>query len=133
MGSIPEKNKLTSFPLRKIAGALGGVLVLATVFAVEPSLKNGLVMGPVCWFHRAVFILTVIVLLCEVFSKILLRTSMTSVYPANIHITLPDMLLLAFGSITLLTYDWSLHPEPEKLLFGGQLIVLWFKLCGNIP
>ncbi|MDR1202026.1 MAG: O-antigen ligase family protein [Tannerellaceae bacterium] len=132
MGSIFEKNKLTSFPLGKIIGALGGILVLATVFAVEPSLKNGLVMGQVFWFHRVVFILTIIVLQGEVFSKIYLRTSESSVCHNNnsvyINIALPDILILTFGGITLLTYNWPLHPEPEKLLFGGQLILLWFIL-----
>ena len=41
---------------------------------------------------------------------------------------IPDLLVLSFFIITLLTYDYSLHPEPEKLLFGGQLVVLWFLL-----
>ena len=36
--------------------------------------------------------------------------------------------LLLFAGVTLATYDWQLGPEPEKLLFGGQLIVLWFLL-----
>jgi O-antigen ligase len=128
MEPVSEKNKLTSFPLGRIMGALGGILILATVFAVEPSLKSGLVMGQVFWFHKAVFILGVLVLLCEFFSKAGLRTSVSSVCHSSIHIALPDMLLLAFGGITLFTYHWSLHPEPEKLLFGGQLILLWFML-----
>jgi O-antigen ligase len=128
MGPVPEKNKLTSLPWGKMMGAPGGVLVLATVFAVEPSLKNGLVMGQVFWFHKMVFILGVLVLLCEAFSKTGPRTSASSVCHSRIHLALPDLLLLALGGITLFTYDWALHPEPEKLLFGGQLILLWFIL-----
>ena len=37
-------------------------------------------------------------------------------------------MLLLFAGITLATYDWPLDPEPGKLLFGGQLVVLWFLL-----
>jgi O-antigen ligase len=140
MGAVSEKNKLKmethrtkqtkrfSFPAGRVMGAVGGILVLATVFAVEPSLKNGLVMGQVYWFHKAAFVLTVIVLLCEVFSKAVAPASASSVCRNRIQIMPPDMLLLAFGGITLLTYHWALHPEPEKLLFGGQLLLLWFTL-----
>lgn len=46
----------------------------------------------------------------------------------SIPFALPDGLLLLFAGITLATYDWQLDPEPEKLLFGGQLVVLWFLL-----
>jgi hypothetical protein len=102
MGAVSEKNKLKmerhgkkqtkrfSFPAGKMMGGLGGMLILATVFAVEPSLKNGLVMGPVFWFHKAVFILAVLVLLCEFFSKTVVRTSACR---NRIQIMLPDMLL----------------------------------------
>ncbi|MDR0748297.1 MAG: O-antigen ligase family protein [Tannerellaceae bacterium] len=132
-----EQTKRFSFPSGMTMGALGGLLILAAVFAVEPSLKNGLVMGPVFWFHRATFILAIIVLLCEFFSKTVARSTSASALCRNrIHIMLPDMLLLAFGGITLLTYRWALHPEPEKLLFGGQLLLLWFilrVLLGRYP
>lgn len=37
-------------------------------------------------------------------------------------------MVLILGGIVCLTYDWALDPEPGKLLFGGQLIVLWFIL-----
>lgn len=49
--------------------------------------------------------------------------------PKNyIHITIPDILVLLFFGITLATYNWQLNPEPDKLLFGGQLLVLWLVL-----
>ncbi|MFQ9020852.1 MAG: hypothetical protein ACLR6J_04865 [Parabacteroides merdae] len=41
-------------------------------------------------------------------------------------VCIAGQLLLLFAGITLATYDWQLDPEPEKLLFGGQLVVLWF-------
>ncbi|MDR3141596.1 MAG: O-antigen ligase family protein, partial [Tannerellaceae bacterium] len=67
----------------------------------------------------------VLVLLCEFFSKTVVRTSACR---NRIQIMLPDMLLPAFWGITLLTCHWALQPEPEKLLFGGQLLLLWFIL-----
>lgn len=104
-----------------IIPALGGLLVLITVFAVEPSLKNGLVMGKVFWFHKAVFLFSIMILVSFLIKRYLRNTR-------YIKITLPDILLLIIFGITLLTYNWQLHPEPEKLLFGGQLIALWFIL-----
>lgn len=42
--------------------------------------------------------------------------------------TLPDGLLLLFTGLILITYDRDLNPQPEKLLFVGQLTMLWFML-----
>lgn len=39
-----------------------------------------------------------------------------------------DGLAVLFAVLTLCTYDRQLNPEPEKLLFGGQLLILWFLL-----
>ena len=41
----------------------------------------------------------------------------------SIPFALPDGLLLLFAGITLATYDWQLDPEPEKLVFGGAVVV----------
>lgn len=30
--------------------------------------------------------------------------------------------------LILLSYPYSIHPEPEKLLFIGQMVVLWYLL-----
>ena len=39
-----------------------------------------------------------------------------------------DLLLLIFTGTVLITYKWSLNPEPEKLIFIGQLVIFWFLL-----
>lgn len=39
-----------------------------------------------------------------------------------------DGAVLALTAIVAFTYDWQLNPEPEKMLFTGQLVVLWFLL-----
>ena len=39
-----------------------------------------------------------------------------------------DGLVLVLAAIVALTYNRQLDPEPEKMLFGGQLVVLWFLI-----
>ncbi|MDL2278278.1 O-antigen ligase family protein [Parabacteroides sp. OttesenSCG-928-G07] len=96
---------------------IGIVLLLFTVFANNSQLANGLVMGQVFWFHISMLFLTLVVFFYGIFVR-----------QEYLHIHLPDILILLFYGITLFTYDWELNPEPEKLLFGGQLVVLWFIL-----
>ena len=35
---------------------------------------------------------------------------------------------LSLLGLILLSYPYSIHPEPEKLLFIGQMVVLWYLL-----
>lgn len=96
---------------------LAGVLVLCTSSATSGELVNGLVMGKVCWLH----------LVMPLFSVCVLFVALTR-HKGLLRISIPDILLLLFAGITLIMYDWPLNPEPEKLLFGGQILVLWFML-----
>lgn len=43
-------------------------------------------------------------------------------------LSVADGLVLVLAAIVALTYNRQLDPEPEKMLFGGQLVVLWFLL-----
>lgn len=97
--------------------AVAGTLVLCTVFATDNHLANGLVMGKVCWFHLSMLCLFIGLLGICLFEKRL-----------RFSFSLPDGLILLLAGATLVTYDWSLNPEPEKLLFGGQLLLWWFGL-----
>ncbi len=128
-----EGNAWAIFP------ALGGILILSTVFITDPSLVNGLVMGKVFGFHKVIFIFAIITLLSIIIHGIEERSKPICRQAQNgtdhllkntnfINIILPDIFIVLFLAITLLTYNWQLHPEPDKLLFGGQLILLWFML-----
>lgn len=74
-------------------------------------------MGEVIWFYKAMIVFGTCSLLVSIF------------LPKKRFLFLfPDRLILGVAVLVLLTYKWQLEPEPEKLIFGGQLIVLWFLL-----
>ncbi len=98
--------------------AISGILLLCTVFATDISLVNGLVMGKVHWFHLAMLLLAAYCLVATV----LIKTEKPFIP------SVADGLVLALTAIVALTYNWQLNPEPEKMLFGGQLVILWFLL-----
>ena len=97
--------------------AVAGTLVLSTVFVTDSHLANGLVMGKVFWFHLSMLCMVACLFGLCFFEKEL-----------RFSFSLPDGLILGFAGITLAPYNWSLNPEPEKLIFGGQLLVWWFAL-----
>ena len=99
-----------------LAAAFGG-LVIMTPLVSDHTLANGIVMGKVFWFHLSMALWAI-----GSIGTICLRKK------RDFSFSLPDGLVLLLAGITLMTYDWQLNPEPEKLLFGGQLIVLWFLL-----
>jgi O-antigen ligase len=83
----------------------------------DGAMVNGIVMGKVVWFHRAMAVLGICLVLFSVAN-----------YKRRFIFQWADLLVLIFAGIVCLTYDWELNPEPDKLLFGGQLAVLWFVL-----
>lgn len=105
--------------LRLLLFTLSGSLVLCTVFASDPMLADGLVMGKVCWFHASMLCLAG----CMLFGVLTGKKSCFTFSWA-------DGALLLLAAVVLVTYDWTLNPEPMKLLFGGQLVMLWFMLRG---
>ena len=98
--------------------AISGIFLLCTVFATDTGLANGLVTGKVLWFHLAMLLLAACSLVAAVLTK--------SVKPFVFSVA--DGLVMILAAIVALTYNWQLDPEPEKMLFGGQLVVLWFLL-----
>ena len=94
-----------------------GAMLTATPLVGDSALANGIVMGKVFWFHLSMALMAIGTIVTIGFGR-----------KKGISFSLPDGLLLLFAGVTLATYDWQLGPEPEKLLFGGQLIVLWFLL-----
>ena len=98
--------------------AISGIFLLCTVFATDTGLANGLVTGKVLWFHLAMLLLAACSLVAAVLTK-LVKPFVFSV---------ADGLVLVLAVIVALTYNRQLDPEPEKMLFGGQLVVLWFLL-----
>ena len=98
--------------------AISGIFLLCTVFATDTGLANELVTGKVLWFHLAMLLLAACSLVAAVLTK--------SVKPFVFSVA--DGLVMILAAIVVLTYNRQLDPEPEKMLFGGQLVVLWFLL-----
>lgn len=103
--------------LQLLSLSMSGSLLLCIVFAANPEIAEGTTAGKVFWFHFTVLLLAISVLFTE-----------TTVRKSNFSFTLPDGLLLLFSGLILLGYNHELDPEPEKLLFIGQLTLLWFML-----
>jgi uncharacterized membrane protein YhaH (DUF805 family) len=87
------------------------------VFAANPEIAEGTITGKIFWFHFSILLLAFSVLFME-----------TTVKKSNFTFSLPDGLLLLFIGLTLFNYDRELNPQPERLLFVGQLGTLWFML-----
>ena len=98
--------------------AISGIFLLCTVFATDTGLANGLVIGKVLWFHLAMLLLAA----CSLVAAVLTKPAKPFVF------SIADGLVLVLAAIVALTYNRQLDPEPEKMLFGGQLVVLWFLL-----
>ena len=98
--------------------AISGIFLLCTVFATNTGLANGLVTGKVLWFHLAMLLLAA----CSLAAAVLTKPAKPFVF------SVADGLVLVLAVIVALTYNRLLDPEPEKMLFGGQLVVLWFLL-----
>ena len=94
----------------------GGTLLLCTPLIHTTELVNGLVIGKMCWFHLVMLFFSV----CVFFVALTKRATAIAFSSSD--------LLLTFTGIVLITYKWSLNPEPEKLIFTGQLVILWFLL-----
>ena len=98
--------------------AISGIFLLCTVFATDISLANGLVTGKVHWYHLAM----VFLVLCSLTAIVLTKPAKQFIF------SVVDGAVLVLMAIVTFTYGWQLNPEPEKMLFGGQLVILWFLL-----
>ena len=98
--------------------AVSGFFLLCTVFATDISLANGLVTGKIHWYHLAM----VFLVLCSLTTIVLTKPAKQFTF------SVADGTVLVLTAIVTFTYDWQLNPEPEKMLFGGQLVILWFLL-----
>ena len=103
--------------IRIALASVFGAMLLATPLVGDSGLANGIVTGKMFWFQLSMVVMAI-------------GTAATGWLGGrkSISLALPDGLLFLFAGITLATYDWQLDPEPGKLLFGGQLVVLWFLL-----
>lgn len=96
---------------------LSGILLLCMIVKADPRMSNGIMAGKLCWFHTSVFCLACSVLVMEV-----------TVEKSRFTFSLPDCLLLFLFGVVLFTYDKEANLAPDKLLFLGQLTLLWFLL-----
>ncbi|MDH6313623.1 O-antigen ligase [Parabacteroides sp. PFB2-10] len=115
------KDLFASVPLCSICFhivfAVCAALILFGVFRTDATMVNGIVMGKVSWFHRAMVLLAV----CMALSLFFRKRPVFDPYAA-------DVCILLLSSIVLFTYYWFLDPEPEKRRFAIQLLLLWFLL-----
>ena len=103
--------------LRLLSLSTSGALLLCIVFAANPDIAEGTIAGKIFWFHFSVLLLAFSVFFME-----------ATIKKSCFTFTLPDGLLLLFTGLILITYDRELNPQPERLLFVGQLTMLWFML-----
>lgn len=103
--------------LRLLSLSTSGALLLCIVFAANPEIAEGTITGKIFWFHFSILLLAFSVLFME-----------ATVKKSNFTFSLPDGLLLLFIVLILFTYDRELDPQPERLLFAGQIGTLWFML-----
>lgn len=94
-----------------------GILLLAIPFFIDSSPAGGIVMDNLFRFHYLQLFFA---------GSMALAAIVTFKHP--VHLQWADFLIVLFFFIVLLTYDRELAAEPEKLLFGGQMVVLWFML-----
>lgn len=109
-------DKLFNYFRLLLLSATGSVL-LCVIFAVNPELADGIIMGKVCWFHFASLLFAISILFMEL-----------TIRKSYFVFSLPDALLLLTFGFVLFTYDKELNLQPEKIMFCAQLIVLWFML-----
>lgn len=107
--------------LRLLLLATSGVLLLCMIFAINPELAHGTIMGRVCWFHFASFLFAISILFMEFTKK-----------KSHFVFSLPDGLFLLLFGLMLNAYDKELNLQPERLFFFTQLGVLWFMLRSAI-
>ena len=103
--------------LRLFSLSTSGALLLCIVFAANPDIAEGTITGKIFWFHFTILLLAFSVLFMEI-----------TIEKSKFTFTLPDGLLLLFSGLILTMYDRDLNPQPEKLLFVGQITMLWFML-----
>lgn len=119
----------TAFIFRKLLPLLGlaagGLLIICTPFAADPLMQNGFIAAKANWFLE----MTVLFALAAAYAACM------GVRP-RLSFTWADGLVCGLTAVTLLTYDWSLRPEPEKLRMGASLVALWFTMryaLGSYP
>lgn len=115
------KDLCVSVPMRSICFhivfAVCAALILLGVFRTDATMVNGMVMGKVGWFHQTIPLLAGCVALSLLFPK-------RAVFDPHAA----DICLWLVGSVFLLTYRWIWNPEPEKIFFVIQVLLLWFLL-----
>lgn len=95
-----------------------GVLLLCTPFAIMSELVNGIIMGKLYWVQLILFI----------FSIYIPFSLFTKNKKPNISLIWNDFILPLIGIWSAIAYPWTLNPEPEKIIFIGQMVILWFIL-----
>lgn len=101
--------------------ALLGALLVGTPLIDSGMLFSGLsgiTAQKVFWIQLIVLFLSVTFLLSSLFHKVQIFYSWTWI----------DSLPIALFVLVLLSYPYPIDPEPEKILFIGQITVLWYIL-----
>lgn len=110
--------KALSCYLRFLLPVIGSMVVLASVFIVDPELVYSTVTGKYYWFHVSVLFLGAGVIIGAVTGKEKIPFSFGW----------PDLLVGMLAVTLLCTYQWKITPAYNRFLFDLQLICYWFCL-----
>lgn len=103
------------YQLNLMLTAVGAILLSCTIFLSRADLACGEIAGQLSGFRYALLFFAACVLLLEVTGPI-----------HKFTFSLADGLLAALFGWALLSYDRALDLHPEKMLFIGSLLLLWF-------
>lgn len=100
------------------AYALLGVLLLGSPLIESELISYSISVQKVFWIQLIAFLLSIISLLSIIFNDGRISYSWNWI----------DALPLAFFIWILLSYNYTIDSEPEKILFIGQAVVIWYIL-----
>lgn len=100
---------------------LGAVFLLCSIFNARSELAYGMISGKIYVFRQALLFFAGCVVLME-------ATALKSKFT----FALPDGLLIILFGCILLSYDKVLNLQPQKILFLGQITLLWFMLRATL-
>ena len=81
--------------------------VLLSPFAIHNGIEHGIVMGKIYWFQLSLMVLAVVFFLFALLKPCSTYTPKSA-----------DYWLFLFALTTLITYQWGLNPEPDKLILA---------------
>lgn len=95
----------------------GSLIIVVDCFFVDNAMARSIITSKLFWAHCAICIFSIVI-----FFVLLVW------HEIEFKFSIADGLIIAFVVITSITYDWGLNLEPDKISYGGQVVVLWFMI-----